>query len=170
MKGQLSNTEKEIAEKCITARDPQKDAACFKKMPRAWTCTQTLAHFSQGSQASLSEVLKKPYSLLPVLMGSIDQDHHRQMHTRWVPTQSNMTGNGEASPPSKMLPSKTKEMKCTKTQRNQTSHLLRWTRKLASHEIWREFLCCLSKPPWYPILSPKTSVPPLYAAAAAASL
>ena len=32
-------------------------------------------------------------------MGSIDQDYHRQMRTRWVPTQSNMTGDGEASPP-----------------------------------------------------------------------
>ena len=128
-------------------------------MPRACKCMQTLAHFSQGSQASLSEVLKKPYSLLPALMGSIDQDHHRPMRTRWVPTQSNTTGDEEASPPFKMLPSKTKEMKCTKTQRNQTSHPLRWTRKLASHEISKEFLCCLSKPPWLPILSPKTSVP-----------
>lgn len=43
---------------------------------------QTAAHFSQGSQASVSEVLEKSYSLLPAFVGSIDQDLHRQMRTK----------------------------------------------------------------------------------------
>ena len=160
MKGQLSNTGKEIKEKCITRRDPQKGTACFKKILWACTLTQTAAHFSQGLQASVSEVLEKPYSLLPAFVGSIDQDLHRQMRTRWVPTQSNLTGDEEASLPSKMLPfkNKTKQTKCTKTQGDLTSHLLRWTSQLAMGYRVEGSVLSLQIPQ-HPTLSSKPSVP-----------
>ena len=109
-----SQTQKRKSKRSVTARDPQKGAACFKTMPRACTCSQTRAHFSQGSRASLSELLKRAYSLLPALMGSVDQDHHRQMRTRRAPAQSNMKVMKRPLHPPKCCPRKQRKWNAQK--------------------------------------------------------